>query len=157
MIKENRASKYLLYAIGEIVLVVIGILIALQINTWNEIRKERKSELSILTEIKNNLKYDLTDFESNIIQLQNKITSSKSLLKTLNSNTTYNDSLGYYFSYLNAYPHFSSKTNGYRLLLSKGVEIILNDSLRNSITNLYEDRYKYILTFEVERINYYTR
>ncbi|MCB0770394.1 MAG: hypothetical protein KDC00_08315 [Flavobacteriales bacterium] len=39
MIKENRVSKYLLYAIGEIVLVVIGILIALQINNWNENRK----------------------------------------------------------------------------------------------------------------------
>jgi hypothetical protein len=40
-IRENRFSKYLLYAIGEIVLVVIGILIALQINTSNEHRKER--------------------------------------------------------------------------------------------------------------------
>lgn len=39
MIKENRVSKYLLYAIGEIVLVVIGILIAIQINDWNENRK----------------------------------------------------------------------------------------------------------------------
>jgi hypothetical protein len=80
--------------------------------------------------------------------------SSKSLLNILNSNTSYNDSLGYYFSYLNAYPHFSSKTNGYKLLQSKGLDIILNDSLRNSITDLYEDRYNYILTFERERINY---
>jgi len=40
MIKENRASKYLLYAIGEIVLVVIGILIALSINNWNEKNKD---------------------------------------------------------------------------------------------------------------------
>jgi len=40
LIRENRISKYLLYAIGEIILVVIGILIALQINNWNESRKE---------------------------------------------------------------------------------------------------------------------
>jgi sensor domain CHASE-containing protein len=40
MIKENRTSKYLLYAIGEIVLVVIGILIALSINNSNQERKE---------------------------------------------------------------------------------------------------------------------
>jgi len=39
LLTENRFSKYLLYAIGEIVLVVIGILIALQINIWNENRK----------------------------------------------------------------------------------------------------------------------
>jgi len=48
MIKENRASKYLLYAIGEIVLVVIGILIALQINTWNEGRKARAKEVKVI-------------------------------------------------------------------------------------------------------------
>ncbi|MGB5318748.1 DUF6090 family protein [Eudoraea sp.] len=40
LLKENNLSKYLLYAIGEIVLVVIGILIALQINNWNQENKE---------------------------------------------------------------------------------------------------------------------
>ncbi|MGB6037693.1 MAG: DUF6090 family protein [Cryomorphaceae bacterium] len=55
MIKENRVSKYMLYAIGEIVLVVIGILIALQINNWNEDRKIRKSEQEILTNLKSEL------------------------------------------------------------------------------------------------------
>ena len=39
MIKDNNFSKYLLYAIGEILLVIIGILMALQINNWNEQRK----------------------------------------------------------------------------------------------------------------------
>ena len=42
---ENKTSKYLKYAIGEIVLVVIGILIALQINNWNEDRKARVKEV----------------------------------------------------------------------------------------------------------------
>ncbi|HSR59694.1 MAG TPA: DUF6090 family protein, partial [Robiginitalea sp.] len=42
LLAENRASKYLLYAIGEIVLVVIGILIALQVNNWNELKKDRR-------------------------------------------------------------------------------------------------------------------
>jgi sensor domain CHASE-containing protein len=47
MIKENKVSKYLLYAIGEIVLVVIGILIALQINNQNEFRKQKLVEINI--------------------------------------------------------------------------------------------------------------
>ena len=51
MIKENRASKYMLYAIGEIILVVIGILIALQINNWNEQRKSNQQEQSALNNI----------------------------------------------------------------------------------------------------------
>jgi len=53
MLKQSKFSRYLLYAIGEIVLVVIGILIALQINTWNENRKlkaKTKDYLMLLTE-----------------------------------------------------------------------------------------------------------
>lgn len=55
MIKENRTSKYLLYAIGEIILVVIGILLALQINTWNENRKANIEETAILESLYENL------------------------------------------------------------------------------------------------------
>ena len=51
MIKENKVSKYFLYAIGEIILVVIGILIALSINNWNEDKKNRELERTILSEI----------------------------------------------------------------------------------------------------------
>lgn len=154
LLTENKFSKYLIYAIGEIILVVIGILIALSINNWNEYQKERKSERLILSEIRNNLKYDLDDFDSNITTLQNKSISSKAVLQALEKNIPFHDSLGYFFSYLSAYPHFSSKTNGYKLLQSKGLEIITNDDLRNKITDLYEDRYQYLLTFEKERINY---
>ncbi|WP_425287337.1 DUF6090 family protein [Lutimonas vermicola] len=42
---ENKFSKYLLYAIGEIILVVIGILIALQINNYNELNKQRAKKV----------------------------------------------------------------------------------------------------------------
>jgi hypothetical protein len=55
LIKEHKVSKYLLYAIGEIILVVIGILIALQINNWNESRKIKVSEQEILTNLKSEL------------------------------------------------------------------------------------------------------
>ncbi|MFZ9045610.1 MAG: DUF6090 family protein [Cyclobacteriaceae bacterium] len=156
ILKEKRYKEYFVSAIGEMILIIIGILVAFQIDNWNEYRKERKSERLILLEIHDNLKYDLMDFESNINHLQNLRKSSKSLLKVLNDDTPYNDSLGYFFSYLKAFPHFSCKTNGYSLLQSKGAEIILNDTLRNYITALYEDHYKYILTLEKERIDYHS-
>src|SRR5210317_1036723 len=89
LIMENKTGNYLKYAIGEIVLVVIGILLALQINNWNEFNKERESEKIILNEIRDNLKFDLEDFESNIANLQNKAISSKSLLEILNNNSSY--------------------------------------------------------------------
>ncbi|WP_299159364.1 DUF6090 family protein [uncultured Eudoraea sp.] len=57
MLTENKFSKYLLYAIGEIILVVIGILIALSINNWNE-NKKTQNQLSLILY---NLIEDLND------------------------------------------------------------------------------------------------
>ena len=51
LLTENRLRKYLLYAIGEIVLVVIGILIALTISTWNEKKKDRELEVFALNSL----------------------------------------------------------------------------------------------------------
>ena len=51
LLTDNKFSKYLLYAIGEIILVVIGILIALQINNWNAEQKIKKEEIGILNNL----------------------------------------------------------------------------------------------------------
>ncbi len=59
------AGRYFKYAIGEIILVVIGILIALQINNWNENRKAKAQEVSSMKEIIENLKYDIVRCQNN--------------------------------------------------------------------------------------------
>jgi lipopolysaccharide/colanic/teichoic acid biosynthesis glycosyltransferase len=59
MLSEGKSLKYLKYAIGEIVLVVIGILIALQINNWNESRKNGTKEKEYLEGIKTDLEIDV--------------------------------------------------------------------------------------------------
>ena len=64
LIMENKTSKYLKYAIGEIVLVVIGILIALQINNWNENRKANAIGKQYLKGIKEDLQKDLKNIDS---------------------------------------------------------------------------------------------
>jgi hypothetical protein len=58
----SPAGRYLLYAIGEILLVMIGILLALQVNNWNEWRKARDFELKMLTEISLSLSRDTAYF-----------------------------------------------------------------------------------------------
>lgn len=73
LLSENRASRYLFYAVGEIILVVIGILIALQINTWNERQKEGVLEAEYLQGIRENLTQDVEQarwiIKQNIIPL----------------------------------------------------------------------------------------
>ena len=52
LLSDNKFSKYFIYAIGEIVLVMIGILLALQVNTWNKQKNDHKEEKQILTQLK---------------------------------------------------------------------------------------------------------
>jgi hypothetical protein len=63
LLTENKFSKYLIYGIGEIVLVVIGILIALQINNWNQSKQEKTSLSEYLTSIAQNIKVDIENLE----------------------------------------------------------------------------------------------
>ena len=65
LIMENRTSKYIKYAIGEIVLVVIGILIALQINNWNESYKSKLREIEILKNFVQDLRSDSISYSVN--------------------------------------------------------------------------------------------
>ena len=73
MIKENRVSRYLLYALGEIVLVMVGILLALQVNNWNEQRKEQRVLNDHLSLMVNELKEDTAFYRMLIERSRKKI------------------------------------------------------------------------------------
>ena len=81
LLTENKFYKYLLYAFGEIVLVVIGILIALQINNWNEEQKNKVIEQQLLTslllELETNLTILIKTIETNTEIIKNCITIGK--------------------------------------------------------------------------------
>ncbi len=94
MLTENKFSKYLLYAIGEIFLVVIGILIALSINTWNEERKEKAIVKNVLNSIRYDLVADTTEFSNRLERIPFFIENARSLLNgtfidTLSANALY--------------------------------------------------------------------
>ena len=93
LLSENKFSKYLFYAIGEIFLVVIGILIALQINNWNQHLSDKSILASILQEILKDLKSDITILEDDIIKYENRISAVSWGLSRINYEEVPKDSL----------------------------------------------------------------
>ncbi|QLG43797.1 DUF6090 family protein [Costertonia aggregata] len=83
LLAEKRFSKYLLYAIGEIILVVIGILIALQINNWNENTKSLKVEKTYYCKITEDLQVDIKNIDSSMVTLDKRLESTERFLKNL--------------------------------------------------------------------------
>ena len=92
LVAEGKTTKYFKYAIGEIVLVVIGILIALQINNWNEDQKKKKQLNSIYAIIEQNLKTDLINIKFPI-EFYERLDSTLLSIMTTIYPTSYLDSI----------------------------------------------------------------
>jgi len=148
MADDNRPLKYIRYAIGEIVLVVIGILIALQINNWNQNRKENNIENKILVEILNGLNEDLIDIRANMRSHRVGLKACRYYHDMFTNKQVQTDSIQYYYKYLTmGYISIQNKS-GYESLKSRGLELIKDDSLRNDIIKLYEQDYSFISKLE---------
>ena len=153
---ENRPAKYLRYAIGEILLVVIGILIALQLNDCNENRKNRILEIHILKEIESNLNDDLNEIRSDIAVKDSVILACGDIIQFINNNDIASESFFNNVAWMVVNTHFDPNKSGYSLLVSKGVDLILNDNLRKSISLLYESNYSYYYRYEDELAQFKT-
>jgi len=137
LLMENKTSKYFKYAIGEIILVVIGILIALQINNWNEAKKSREKERQVLTSIISDLDYTLIDLDrvidTSTNNIKRTISSIYTIIDVLETNQSYHDSLAYNFRAVNAYDNIDFKTSGYQSLVSIGTDLVQDPKLRPAI------------------------
>lgn len=135
---DNQFMKYSRYAIGEIVLVVIGILIALQINNWNEDLKMRKREQVYLESIKTDLLLNIDELNSFIEARESCIRSCDRLLDFYNE-TTPLDLNEFNFHSLNVMIWFPFKQhdNTYQELLNSGNLAIISDKvIRNGLQNM---------------------
>lgn len=142
LLKENRINKYLIYAIGEIVLVVIGILIALQINTWNENRKSNIQETLYLNRLLSENREDIITFETNIQDLEKGIQTieglSNALTTFLDSDSIIVSAANDYFRFGSIYPIFTSSTSTFDELSSTGnLKDIKNTILREKLVKHY--------------------
>jgi len=92
LLTENRVSKYLLYAVGEILLVVIGILIALQVDDWREERRLGEERIAILTNLKTDLINDIDNYHTNIRRLEERQEIANQVLELFEQNPSKIDS-----------------------------------------------------------------
>jgi len=146
--KSNRLfkTKYVI----EFLSMFIAVLSAFALNNWNENRRDQIVEEKILLEIKNGLKLDLEDFESNVKFHERNIKSIIYLGKFLKNDTVQQDSSYQKYTLLFRETVLLLNRSGYESLKNKGLEIIENDSLRFNIIRLYENVYKSLYTLEQE-------
>lgn len=138
LLGQHRVMQYLAYAVGEIFLVVVGILIALQINTWNEERENRDYELKMLRELKSTLEKDGKYFRSQIRNLATKEASANRLLQIIQSPESNLDSMNFHLEQLEIDALFQYNSGAYGSIKSGGIDKISNDSLRSKMADLYE-------------------
>ena len=138
LLNEGKTSKYFKYAIGEIVLVVIGILIALQINNLNEQSKKK----NLKNEYRSSL---ITDYTKDTIQLNNRLNRNRERLTLLRS--TYDSIENGYYKTIEDYIELSSirggirvtntyNTNSFKLLISSGNIDLFDKELRTELMEL---------------------
>ena len=157
LLSENRISKYLFYAIGEIALVVIGILIALQVNNLNEMSKRVKAEKEILKEVLINLKQDSATIVEHINWHDGISMSSDYIIKTIENRVTWNDTMKVHYGRLLRYGQVTFITSGYENLKSIGFDLISNDSIRVGLTFLHGVIHKSILRYENDLLSDYQK
>jgi len=152
LLSENRFSKYLIYAVGEIVLVVIGILIALQVNNWNEQRKLENTGQEYVYEIYKELKTERSNIDSILSSLSTQYSGTEYVLSVIESEKqNIKDTIQFT-------KHFWSTTrlfiierdlNTFDKLKSSGQSALLkNDSLSTMVDRFYKNFDIRILNFK---------
>ena len=136
--KKSSRSQYFLYAVGELVLVVLGILIALSIDSWQEDKKEEKKEVQILRQLKN-------DYQSNLAQLEEKIQMRSSIIAASEQVLAYidspegvsSDSLIVQLKWIIRDPTFNPVSND--IIGTENLRVVKNDSLVRLLSNWTSD------------------
>lgn len=142
---DKKFSKYLLYAVGEVLILIFGIVIALQVNNWNEERKRGELELVILRAIKSDLDNDLFSCRVDITIHNSQVNSSNIVLDHLSNDLPLNDSLKGHFLGTCQFTVTTYNTASYETLKSLGVGLVSNIDLRNELIYMY-DTHQYFLS-----------
>ncbi|NND12245.1 MAG: hypothetical protein HKN96_13675, partial [Flavobacteriaceae bacterium] len=130
LLSEGKTGKYFKYAIGEIVLVMIGILLALQVNNWNEARKVANKELQLYSDILNDLESEYSKSEWNINRITRIDRFHVYLYDEANGDTIYNSNQYYnYLLWKHRYVTFIKEkyAESFAIITNKEIHKILKD------------------------------
>ncbi|MDM9630262.1 DUF6090 family protein [Robiginitalea aurantiaca] len=145
LLTDNKFSKYLLYAVGEILLVVIGILIALQVDRWNELRKDRELESNLLIGLRDDLSNDIEQIQGRVneshLDLLRTIGRFDSVTQLEDLDLHYMDSL-FYSRCIRPRNTFFPQNGTYQSIINNGnSNIIRNNELLKGIQIIYDRLY----------------
>lgn len=149
LIKDGKVRNYLAYAIGEILLVMIGILLAFQVNSWNNQRLKNKAARLTYTNIKRQINDD-KDLIRGIIDYNNLYLEQFEFAKEIieNNDRSKIDTLGYVTTKLTKYSDFNRNSNIYQTLVNSGeLSLISNGEIIERLHDL-EENYTYINRME---------
>ena len=138
---EGRIKNYLTYAIGEIILLVIGILIALQINNWNSDRSNHRKELVYLKNIQRDLRDQLKDIENQYAYEQTQMNNANELIKNyeIDASSKFSDTALAGLTALVTRSNFVTVDPTFQDLKSTGNLILINNySLRDELIRYYQ-------------------
>lgn len=139
LLSENRFNKYLIYAIGEIVLVVIGILIALQINNWNQNRLEKIKSIEYHKRMVEDLDLLIQNFQWDSTRSSNmtkRLITSLKVLEKKNATQGEMDTLDYSLRNYFQFVRINTSLNTFDEIKSSGdIRLIYNKDLRKSINS----------------------
>ena len=144
LLTENQFSKYLIYAVGEIVLVVLGILIALQINNWNEVEKDKRKAITTLEAIRSDLAQDLEEIKDlkvswgeRLAYFQKVYPSFKPNIELASENIDVKKEVEYWTLFGLGRP-FRAKTSSFDAMINEGnYALIANKKLLSDIQQYY--------------------
>lgn len=136
---KNQTSRYFKYAIGEIILVVIGILIALQINNANEDWKKTELRQKLLIELRSSMMSDTVSLNFEKKNLISAYRNAKVLKKAIKEDLPYNTALDSSFAKIELTKTIQADYKIYDRLLNVGIEIVGDNDLINEMGHYYED------------------
>ena len=157
LMEQNKTGKYFKYAIGEIILVMVGILLALQVNNWNEKQKLKKVEIETLQELSSALKDSRHNLNIAIEEDENWISYTEIILDYLENRKPYTEDLDNYFGsyYFSSLPVFA--TSAYEQLKTRGLELISNKAIRTALSEIFEVQFNQIrITREMWNVPFIT-